>query len=249
MSEPTRELRILPDSGALAAAAADLIATLAAQAIADHGRFSIALSGGSTPRAAFTLLAQRNAVDWTRTQIFWSDERSVPPDDPDSNYRMAREALLEPAHVPPENVHRMPGEVELLVAAADAYAAELRSALGAGRTRTPRLDLILLGLGPDGHTASLFPHTDVLQDRHRIVAANFVPRLQTNRLTFTPKLINAAAAVCFIVAGADKADALAAVREGAPGPDEYPAQLVHPEEGALYWLVDEAAAARLRTRT
>ena len=249
MSEPTRELRIFPNPEALAAAAADLIATLAQRAIADHGRFSIALSGGSTPRAAYTLLAQRNDIDWTRTQIFWSDERSVPPDDPDSNYRMAREALLDPARVPPENVHRMPGEIQLLVAAADTYAAELRGALGMGRTRMPRLDLVLLGLGPDGHTASLFPHTDVLEDRHRIVAANFVPRLNTNRLTFTPKLINAAAAVCFIVAGADKAEALAAVREGAPGPEEYPAQLIHPEEGALYWLVDEAAAAQLKSRT
>jgi 6-phosphogluconolactonase len=245
VSETPSEFQVFADSAELAAAAADLISATAAHAIAEHGMFSIALSGGSTPRAAYALLAAPGRVDWSRTQIFWSDERAVPPDSPESNYRMAKEALLDPAGVLPANVHRMPGDAASLPAAADAYAADMRGALGVNRTRTPRLDLVLLGLGPDGHTASLFPHTEVLQDRHRLVAVNHVPQLDAYRLTFTAKLINAAAAVAFLVEGADKAQALTAVRGGTDGPDTYPAQLIHPDNGALHWLVDAAAAGSI----
>lgn len=239
------EVRILSDPDALAASAARLFTDAAADAIAARGTFSVALSGGSTPRRLYQLLADRAGIDWAHTQVFWSDERAVPPDDDQSNYRTAKEALLDRVAIPPENVHRMPGETRPLVAAADAYAAELRGALGANRTRTPRLDLVLLGLGPDGHTASLFPHTAVLSDRHRLVAANYVPHLDAHRLTFTPKLINAAATVAFLVEGGDKSDALAAVLEGPPDPGTYPAQLVRPENGVLCWLIAADAATRL----
>jgi len=248
VSEPARVLRILPDPEALAKAAAEQIIAIAAHAVAEHDLFSIALSGGATPRRTYELLAELGGIEWSRTQVFWSDERAVPPDSPESNYRMAREALLDRVGVPPDNVHRMPGEVVSLVAAADAYAAEIRAALGVNRTRTPRLDLVLLGLGPDGHTASLFPHTEVLHERHRLVAAVYVPERDLYRLTMTTKLINAAANVMFLVAGAEKAAALAATLEGPLDPDTYPAQLIHPEDGTLYWFVDEAAASLLTTR-
>jgi 6-phosphogluconolactonase len=248
VNAPDRVLCIQPDPKALAEAAAKRIIAIAAHAVAEHGSFSIALSGGTTPRRTYELLADLGGIEWSRTHVFWSDERAVPPDSPESNYRMAREALLDRVGVPPENIHRMPGEAASLVAAADAYAAEVRSALGVNRTRTPRLDLVLLGLGPDGHTASLFPHTEVLHERHRLVAAVYVPEHNLYRLTFTPKLINAAANVMFIVAGAEKAAALAATLEGPLDPDTYPAQLIHPENGTLYWFVDETAAAALSSR-
>lgn len=250
MSE--RELRIFDSAEEMAEAGAVLFARLAGEAKAAGRRFSVALSGGSTPRAMLALLksdAWRSRVDWAAIEFFWSDERAVPPDDPQSNFGMAKSALLDHVPVPPEQIHRMPAEQTPLVAVADAYAAEIRHTLGVGRARTPRLDLVMLGMGPDGHTASLFPETAALGDRHRLVAANHVPTLDAERLTFTPKLINAAAHVLFLVAGEDKAAALREVLEGERRPSLYPAQLVAPEDGTLHWYADRAAAARLEERS
>ncbi len=249
MSE--RELRVFAGAQEMAAAGAELFVRLADEARAAGRPFSVALSGGTTPRAMLALLASdafRDRIDWAAVEIFWSDERAVPPDDPQSNFGMAKAALLDHVPVPAAHVHRMPAEQTPLVAVADGYAAEIRRTLGVGRARTPRLDLVMLGMGPDGHTASLFPETAALEDRHRLVAANHVPKLDAERLTFTPKLINAAAHVLLLIAGEDKAAALREVLEGERRPSLYPAQLVAPEDGTAYWYVDRAAAARLAAR-
>ncbi|HZQ36271.1 MAG TPA: 6-phosphogluconolactonase [Dehalococcoidia bacterium] len=249
MSE--RDLRVFDTAQAMAEAGAELFVRLAGEARAAGRPFSVALSGGSTPRAMFALLASdsyRSRVDWTTIEFFWSDERAVPPNDPQSNFGMAKAALLDHVPVPAEHVHRMPAEQTPLVTVADGYAAEIRRTLGVGRARTPRLDLVMLGMGPDGHTASLFPETAALEDRHRLVAANHVPKLDADRLTFTPKLINAAAQVLLLVAGEDKAAALREVLEGERRPSLYPAQLVAPEDGTAHWYVDRAAASRLAAR-
>jgi 6-phosphogluconolactonase len=191
----------------------------------------------------------RDRVDWSRVELFWSDERAVPPDDEQSNYRMARESLLERVPVPAENVHRMPADRTPLDAAADAYAEEIRRTLGAGAGEVPRFDLVMLGMGDDGHTASLFPETAALDENDRLVVPNYVPKLDAYRLTFTPRLINAATHVLFLVAGASKADPLHAVLEGPRRPRTYPSQLVAPTGGTLHWYLDPAAAAKLRGPT
>ncbi len=239
--------QIFPTPDALAAAGADLFIQLAAASIAARGRFVAALSGGSTPKTMFALLATEplvSTVDWAKLHLFWSDERAVPPDDEQSNYRMAREALLDRVPVLPEQVHRMPAERSPLSLAAEEYAAEIRRVLNQETGGTPRFDLIMLGMGEEGHTASLFPNTEALNDQH-LVAPNYVPKLDAHRLTFTPRLINAAADVLFLIAGAGKADALQAVLEGPREPHRYPAQLVAPEDGAVHWYLDTAAAAKL----
>ncbi|QYJ16255.1 6-phosphogluconolactonase [Rubrobacter xylanophilus DSM 9941] len=235
-------LRVLEDPARLAAAAAREFAARAARAIRERGRFAVALAGGSTPRAAYELLARDYAdgVDWGRVHFFFGDERPVPPDHADSNHRMAREALL--SRVPAGSVHRMRGELAP-EEAARRYEEELRSFF-AGE-EVPRFDLILLGLGEDGHTASLFPHTRALGETERLVVANPVERLGTVRITLTPPVINAARAVVFLVAGGGKADALREVLEGSADPRQYPAKLIRPGDGEPLWLVDRAAAASL----
>jgi len=242
-----REIVVLAGLNAVAREAADRWIALARESIAARGRFTVALSGGSTPRALFSLLASeahRDQVEWGRTVVFWSDERCVPPDHADSNYGMAREALLSKVPIPTGNVHRMRGEVNPERAALEyeqTVRRELPTEVGA-----PVFDLILLGMGPDGHTASLFPGTPAIHEKARLVAANFVPKLNAHRITFTPPLINAAAHVMFLVAGSDKADVLRAVLEGEFKPDVLPAQLVKPVDGQLAWLVDRAAATHIK---
>lgn len=239
---------VYDDLDAVAHAGADLLVQLqAADRPQEH--FNIVLSGGSTPRALHRVLVTppyRERVDWESMQYFWGDERFVPPDDPESNYRMARETLLAEAPVTADQVHRVPTERGDPTMVAELYEADIRREMNILPGQLPRFDLILLGMGPDGHCASLFPHTEALQVRDRLVTQNFVPKLNTNRITFTVPVINNAAAVVFLVAGADKADALAAVLEGAYDPETYPSQLIAPEHGALHWLVDRAAAAKLR---
>jgi len=239
---------VYDDLDAVAHAAANLLVQLqAADRPQEH--FNIALSGGSTPRALHHVLVAppyREQVDWESMQYFWGDERFVPPDDPESNYRMARETLLAEARVTSDQVHRVPTERGDPAMVAELYEADIRREMNVLPGQLPRFDLILLGMGPDGHCASLFPHTEALHVRDRLVTANFVPKLNANRITFTAPVINNAAAVVFLVAGADKADALAAVLEGSHDPETYPSQLIAPEHGALHWLVDRAAAARLR---
>jgi 6-phosphogluconolactonase len=242
-------ITVLVDRTALMRAAADRIVGLAEAAIAARGRFDWALAGGSTPEALYRLLAStdyRARVDWSQVRFFWGDERCVPPDHADSNYRMARYALLETVSPPPENVHRMRGDLEPALAA-DRYQTELEVCferrVGEG---VPEFDLILLGMGGDGHTASLFPGTLGLDEARRWVVANRIEPLHSTRLSLTFPVINAAAHVVFLVAGADKAERLAeAVSPPAAGAEPLPAQRVRPRGEAPEWLVDAAAGARL----
>jgi 6-phosphogluconolactonase len=247
MTVPLREIKLVADAAELAREAAETFVRLATEAVAAKGSFSVALSGGSTPKALFGLLAGEylDRVPWRETHFFWGDERHVPPDHPDSNYRMTREAMLSTAPVPPENVHRVEAENPDAADAADAYGRTLERWFGTRPGEFPRVDLVLLGMGPDGHTASLFPHTTALHETARSVVANWVPKFDAYRITLTAPVLNNAANVLFLVAGADKAEALHEVHEGARNPDEYPSQLVRPTSGSLRWLVDRAAAARL----
>lgn len=247
MTSPCAVLRRVADAEAVARAAAEEVVDAAVRAVDARGRFTVALAGGSTPGRLYALLADRDAsfrarLPWEKTHVFFGDERHVPPDHPESNYRMAREALL--AHVPVASVHRMSGEEPNLASAATRYESELERFFGASAARDPppRLDLVLLGLGPDGHTASLFPGSAALRERRRWVIAPFVERLGVHRITLTLPIIDRARAVLFLVSGADKADALARAFE--PGAVPPPAALVCPETGPL-WIADEAAAARV----
>lgn len=242
-----RTIEIVASPTDVARRAADLFVEAFDEARA-HGVFRVALSGGSTPRAFHTLLAQpdyRDRVDWSLVEFYWGDERCVPPDDPESNYRMARETLLERVPARQEQIHRMPGEVADVEAAAAQYEQELRASFHLEGNALPRFDLIYLGMGPDGHTASLFPHTAALHVRDRLVVANYVPKLNANRITLTLPALNNAARVAFVVAGADKANALQQVLEGERDPEEYPSQSIAPTNGTLVWICDEAAAGRL----
>lgn len=238
--------RVLPTPAALGEAAADRIVAVARNAIRRRGRCFLALSGGSTPRLVYPLLAsppRASAVDWSKVQLFWGDERSVAPDHPDSNYGLARALLLE--HLPglgPNAVHRMPAEAPDRAAAAAGYERTMRGLLGAVRSpEPPRLDLIWLGMGPDGHTASLFPGADALAERKRLVVPATAPAGMAvhGRMTFTLPLINAARAVLFVVAGADKAAAVRSVRGGSR---ELPAARVRAR--STLWLLDAQAAGR-----
>jgi len=298
-----REVHIVADAAELTrAAAAAVTATLArrrdsqflaatagAVAAASAGVAApfptFALAGGSTPRALYRLLVDpaapfRGEIDWQAVHFFWGDERHVPPDHPDSNFRMAREAMLDHVQVPAAHVHRIAAEEPDAARAAQRYERELIDAFGLGdggddgtgavgapdqtARDWPRFDLVLLGLGEEGHTASLFPGSPLLADsahlptaseaserppgRH-LAAAVWVEKLKTWRITLTPPVLNQAAMVIFLVSGAAKAPALAAVLEGEPRPELYPAQVVAPIEGRLLWLVDRAAAAQLRLRS
>jgi 6-phosphogluconolactonase len=241
-------VRVVADGEAAARAAAEEVVAAAAPGVSERGRFTIALSGGSTPRRLYALLADaagpfRARVAWERVHVFFGDERHVPPEDAESNFRMAREALLD--HVPVASVHRMRGELPEAAEAAREYEADLGRffALDPAKDPPPRLDLVLLGLGPDGHTASLFPGTDVLGERRRWVAAPRVARLGTDRITLTLPVLDRARRVVFVAAGAEKAEAVARVL--APGDSPPPAARVRPEAGALLWILDRAAAARL----
>jgi len=228
-------------------AAAEEVVRCANEAVAARGRFAIALSGGSTPKNLYTLLATnaRMSLPWAQTFFFWSDERHVPPNDPESNYRMAEEALLSKVPVSAGNVFRIPAEDPDAVAAALAYEQTLRTFFSLKPGDVPRFDLILLGMGPDGHTASLFPETAAVQERSRLVVANWVEKLKTHRITFTLPVLNAARCVCFLVSGSEKAAALREVLEGdAPG-EKYPSKLVKPTDGKSIWIVDGAAASQL----
>lgn len=233
----------------LVQAAYNLVLAVAARAIAERGRFTLALAGGSTPRPLYQALAATPGIDWSRWLLFFGDERTVPPDHAESNYRMVKEAWLDPLaaaeNSPLPLLYRMAGE-EDPVAASYAYAkviqANVPSSPETGTGRRPRFDLILLGMGADGHTASLFPGTGALHERRRLVVANPVPQLATTRLTFTYPLLNAARAILFLVSGADKAPALRAVLGAEEQRLRYPSQGVRPRRGVVTWLVDGAAA-------
>ncbi|MBV9736843.1 MAG: 6-phosphogluconolactonase [Candidatus Eremiobacteraeota bacterium] len=238
------DLQVFEQPAQVAQALAQLFIDSARIAIAEAGRFRVALAGGTTPQAAYELLGQeplREGVFWSDAFIYFGDERCVPSENEQSNFRMANEAFLSRIEIPLGNIHRMHGEDEPHAAAAS-YARVLVADMGA----LPRFDLLLLGLGPDGHTASLFPGTPPTTDDALLVRAPFVPKFQTYRLTVTPRVINNARHVVFTTQGEEKAAALAAVLEGPREPEKYPAQIVNPTSGSLTWLVDRAAASQLK---
>ena len=237
---------IYPDTNTLSHEAAQYIVRLANEAIVSHGRFSIALSGGSTPRVLYGLLGDepyRSQIAWSQVEIFWSDERCVPPDSSDSNYQLAQEVLLSKVPIPASQIHRMPADKSDRDAASLEYTQEMQRVFGTDRI--PSFDLLQLGMGPEGHTASLFPHQSSLQEQQRLVMPVNVPKPPPPRLTFTPPLLNAAKHVLFLVTGADKAEAVQAVLEGGYQPEEYPAQIVRPPHGDVTWMLDTAAAGKL----
>lgn len=247
MASPLADVLLVSDTAALAEQAAERFVEAAAAALAESGRFSVALSGGATPRGLYARLAAepfRSRVDWGRVLVFWGDERCAPPDHPDSNYRLAQELLLSRVPVRPENVYRMEGEMADPDLAAAEYAGELQSALGLKRGERPRFDLILLGMGTDGHTASLFPRSPALREVTRLAVAAYVEAVKGYRITLTLPVLNNAARVLFLVAGSDKAQRLRQVLTGKPSHD-LPASLVRPERGTLHWIVDRAAATGL----
>lgn len=227
------------DKDALAEHAAIRILDVAEEAIRQRGLFTIALSGGNTPRSVFEHFRGHVRVDGLKWHIFWSDERCVPPDDPESNYRMARESFLDHVAIPPQNIHRLRGEVDPAAEAAR-YEADIRQTVPGDPI--PRFDLILLGMGDDGHTASLFPGTAALKETERLVVANFVPQKSTWRLTFTYPIINAAGDVLILVSGAGKAETLRALGYVNPGVSPFPIKGV---TGNVHWMVDQDAARLL----
>lgn len=237
------DIRIYPDLDTLSRAIAGaLVDRITGGAAVRTGRFSLALAGGSTPRRLYRVLveAYRERVPWARLHLFWGDERYVPPDDPRSNYRLVRESLLEDAPIPAGNVHPMPTHLPDPGDAARAYEGTLRAYFS---TSLPRLDLVLLGMGPDGHTASLFPHSPALDEQRRWVVPVHAPIDPPVRLTVTLPVLNNAACVFFLVAGAEKAEALRRTLAGTSDPDPTPASAIRPPGGRLVWWVDEKAVA------
>jgi 6-phosphogluconolactonase len=238
-----------PDPSALAYRAAQHLVELAEEAVSARGRVRIAVSGGSTPKVTFALLADPahpflNRMPWHALELFFVDERTVPPDHPESNYRMTREALLDKINLRPEQVHRMQGELEPEVAAAE-YEYELRRTFRLEGAEAPRFDIVTLGMGPDGHTASLFPETEAIHEIGRLVVANQVPQKDTWRVTLTWPVINHAREVFFLIAGEDKAQPLKEVFLGPKNVERLPSQLIWPASGILTLILDKAAAALL----
>jgi 6-phosphogluconolactonase len=242
---------VYSDPQALTKAAADHVIQQASLAINHRKKFTIALAGGSTPKSLYALLASpeyRTRLDWEKIEFFWGDERHVPPGHADSNYRMAHEAMLGPLHIPESHIHRIQGELPGAQEAADRYESLLRNRVGSIDSAIPRLDLVLLGMGPDGHTASLFPGTEAVHETTRLVVATWVEKLQTFRITMTPGLINQAHQVTFLISGSEKSSVLRAVKEGPYQPDVLPSQVIKPMSGHLTWLLDREAARDLSTQ-
>ena len=238
-----------PDPAALAWRAAEHFVELSEEAVAARGRVRIAISGGSTPKATFALLSDPahsfvNRMPWSQLELFWVDERAVPPDHPDSNYRMTREALLDRVPIRPEQIHRMHGELAPEAAAAE-YEFDLRRTFRLEGAEAPRFDIVSLGMGDDGHTASIFPHTDAVHEMGRLVYANHVAQNDTWRITLTWPVINHAREVFFLIAGADKAQPLKEVLTGPKDVERLPSQLIWPASGILTLILDKAAAAEL----
>jgi 6-phosphogluconolactonase len=249
-----RKLKIIyyvePNAAALASRAAQYFVEMAEETVEARGRARIAISGGSTPRAAFELLADpsqpwRARMPWDKLELYWVDERCVPPDDQDSNYRMTREALLDHAPLRPEQIHRMEGELDP-EEAASRYESGLRNNFRLEGAEAPRFDLVQLGMGPDGHTASLFPHTEAINEMMRLSVANHVPQQKNSwRLTLTWPVINHARSVLFLIGGADKAGVLKEVLTGPRDVERLPSQLIWPASGILTLILDKAAASQL----
>ncbi len=239
------DLQVLDDTEALAQAAAEQFVEASKEAIESRGRFLVALAGGTTPEETYRRLAEpgmATLVSWRNVHLFWGDERCVPPGHPDSNYRMARKALIQKVPIPQTNVHRILGELDPVQAAA-AYEEQLQSVFE--YEDRPRFDFIFLGLGTDGHTASLFPGSPAIRETERWVMAVFIEALETWRVTLTPPALNAARQLSFLVAGKSKAEQVQQVLTAEPSPENLPAQIVQPRNGQVTWLIDQAAAAHL----
>jgi len=239
------DIRIFQDPQSLFQGAAEEFGSQATAAVRSRGRFTVALSGGSTPRSLYSLLATKASLPWDKIYFFFGDERHVPPDNPESNYRMAKESLLSKVPVPAENIFRVPAENPDANQAAEAYEQTLRRFFNTAPGSFPRFDLVLLGMGPDGHTASLFPGTAALQENARWFVSNWVEKFKTDRLTLTLPVLNSAAVVTFLVSGQDKAGVLKEVLEGKQPGELFPSKLVKPSNGEVIWMVDRAAAAQL----
>ena len=243
------EYVVEPDGGSLARRTAQHFVEVVEQATSRRGRARIAISGGSTPKAAFQLLADPGQawfkqMPWDKLEIYWVDERTVPPDHPDSNYRMTREALLDHVPLEPEQVHRMEGELEPEIAAAR-YESLLRNNFRLEGAESPRFDLIALGMGDDGHTASIFPHTEAIHTLGRLVTANQVPQMDTWRITLTWPVINQGSSVFFLIGGKNKAELVKEVFTGPRDPERLPSQLIWPSNGILTLILDRDAASLL----
>jgi 6-phosphogluconolactonase len=243
------DVRILTNIDAIAKRAAQDFVQSATQAVSEKGSFTVALAGGSTPKALYSLLASdaalRSQVPWDKMYVYFGDERSVGPDHADSNFRMATETMLSKVPLKPEQVFRIKGEYKDTEKAAQEYEQVLRTSFKIAEGQFPRFDLVFLGIGNEGHTASLFPGTKALHETKRLVMRNWVGKLYTNRITLTAPAINSAARVIFMVTGADKTLALKGVLEGPYEPEQLPAQLIQAPNGKLIWLVDTVAGGML----
>ena len=248
-----REVRILPDGTAIARRATELIVQTAMAAVKEKGVFTISLAGGSTPKALYGLLATdpvfKSQMPWDKTQFFFGDERHVPPDQSESNYRMANETMLSKVSLRPEQVHRVKGEVPDAEKAALEYEQALRSHFKLAPGQLPRFDVVLLGMGEEGHTLSLFPGTKALHDNGRLVMSNWIGKLYTQRVTITAPVANNSGLAIFMITKADKALALKGVLEGPFEPEQLPSQLIQPKNGKLLWLLDTTAASKLAAGT
>ena len=243
------EIVVVKDSVALSYKAAEILVGCIAEVLEQRPHFSTALSGGSTPKTLFSMLAAddsfKNKIPWDKIHFFWGDERCVPPEDEQSNFRMAYETMLSKAPVPPENIHRMPTEQSEAGKVAADYEQKLREFFRLKAGELPVFDFNLLGIGPDGHTASLFPGTKALHEQRRLVVANWVEKFKTYRITLTAPVLNNADTIVVLVSGKKKAEILQRILEGEYQPDLLPSQLIRPTQGRLLWLVDRAAASRL----
>ena len=252
MQTRTREIQIVENGEAVSRTAAELLVSLALKKVKSKEPFAVALSGGSTPKRMFSILANdaalRNRMPWESVHFFWGDERHVPPDHSDSNYRMTKETLLSRVPVPPGNIHRIRAENPDAGKAAQDYEQELREFFTLETEQVPPFDCVFLGMGSDGHTASLFPGTKALHERERLVVSNWVDKFQSYRITMTIPVLNNADVVIFLVSGEEKAASLLAVLEGQTQTDRFPSQLIEPTHGRLLWLVDQAAARKLRKK-
>ena len=249
MQTRNREIQIVENAEAVSRTAAEIMVGLAQEKLKSKESFAVALSGGSTPKNMFVILANdaalREQMPWDRVHFFWGDERHVPPDHADSNYRMANEAMLSKVPVPSENIHRIRAENPDAGMAAEDYEHELRIFFELEVEQLPVFDCVFLGMGPDGHTASLFPGTKALHERERLVVSNWVDKFEFFRITLTAPVLNNADVIIFLVSGEEKAEPLQAVLEAEKQTDRFPSQLIEPTHGKMLWLVDRAAAIKL----
>jgi 6-phosphogluconolactonase len=244
-----KDIIIARDSEELNRIAAEKFISIGREAIEQNDKFTVSLAGGSTPKSVYKLLASKDfrpQIDWQKVFFFFGDERNVSIDSDESNFRMANESILKPLQISPENIFRWETEIEEAEKIAENYEKTIAGFFNLAENELPRFDLILLGMGDDGHTASLFPYTEGLRETGRIAVVNFVEKFDTNRLTFTFSTINNAANVVFLINGANKANPLKEVLEGESQPEKFPSQNINPKNGNLFWLVDNQAAQFLK---